>query len=347
MPYSSTSSELRPTHVAFGKKVAIPDHILTSRQSSSDARGRVKAEARLEPSPPSTLVNSSLLKIQKARVCMVSGRTSTLAGGAAAQGKDQVPHVVGSAVSPPLANQPSPPKMRGQQELDSRRQVLTSVEDFRGAFQVNGKGWHGLTKDSEEHVLRRDESHVRSRDEDRVRSKDEDRVLGRDEDHVLSKDTNHVPSRHTDHVPSRDEDHVLSRDEELALTVLQQQVQEVVDEGEHIVSEGEDIVSSSEEEEDPRYDEGNQVYSYRSAPKSAERRVPAQVTHESSSSSSRGAKLEEDFLSPKDSSPKHSSSISHNSQTRLSDVCTELYTYVHCYCSEELVTQCSHVVAGL
>lgn len=29
---SHTSSELRPTHVAFGTKVAIPDHILTSRQ---------------------------------------------------------------------------------------------------------------------------------------------------------------------------------------------------------------------------------------------------------------------------------------------------------------------------
>ena len=27
-----TNSELKPTHVAFGKKVAIPDHILSSRQ---------------------------------------------------------------------------------------------------------------------------------------------------------------------------------------------------------------------------------------------------------------------------------------------------------------------------
>lgn len=29
---SHSSCEVRPTHVAFGKKVAIPDHILTSRQ---------------------------------------------------------------------------------------------------------------------------------------------------------------------------------------------------------------------------------------------------------------------------------------------------------------------------
>ncbi len=114
------STELRPTHVAFGKTVAIPDHILSSRQqqvrmsshdltvimftstlgyqhqvSSCDGESSDKAEpiTVVHPRPPSSPAEQPLVRIRRTRVSEKSTRKSRVQVSQSSMTKDTTPNI--------------------------------------------------------------------------------------------------------------------------------------------------------------------------------------------------------------------------------------------------------------
>ena len=266
-----------------------------------------------EPVPPSTPADQAVLRVQRARVRMVtdkeSVRLSTGKGSSkpASQELQQEPLVIVSS---------------GQ----SRDQKISGPRSTRAAQKRDGHQVVDTPPPERNTVLEGE--------------------LGGAVVVELAEDAG---ARET-----KTREHVLSKDEEMALTILRQRErhngagkeaysENIMSEGEeeeeekdqNVEEEDVDDDDDDEEEEEEEEEEGH-VYSYRSAPKSAEMaRAPPERGSSSISrgSSSRGAKLEEDFVLPKDylarncsSSGSHSPSSSpppsmgHVAPTRLSDV---------------------------
>ena len=270
-----------------------------------------------EPAPPSTPADQAVLKVQRARVRMVtdkeSARLSTGKGSSkpASQELQQEPLIIVSSGQSRDQKISGPRSTRAAQKRDGHRVVDTPPPERNTVLEGE---------------------------------------LGGAVVMELAEDTG---ARET-----KTREHVLSKDEEMALTILRQREhrngagkeaysENIMSEGEEDGGEEEEEQNVEEEEEeedvdddddddDEEEEEEGHVYSYRSAPKSAEMaRAPPERGSSSISrgSSSRGAKLEEDFVLPKDylarncsSSGSHSPSSSpppslgHVAPTRLSDV---------------------------